>query len=91
MDESENERMHLMTFMELWQPSTAQRALVIGAQAVFCAGYWASYVLFPRTSHRFVGTMHPHYCFILPLLIFRAMTMTQSNSSLCVNTPRRLS
>lgn len=41
MDESENERMHLMTFMELWQPSHSQRALVIGAQAVFCVGYWA--------------------------------------------------
>jgi hypothetical protein len=58
MDESENERMHLMTFMELWQPSRAQRALVVGAQAVFCGGYWASYVLFPRTSHRFVGITH---------------------------------
>jgi ubiquinol oxidase len=58
MDESENERMHLMTFMELWQPSRAQRALVITAQAVFCGGYWASYVLFPRTSHRFVGKPH---------------------------------
>ncbi len=69
MDESENERMHLMTFMELWQPSAAQRALVIGAQAVFCAGYWASYVLFPRTSHRFVGAIHSHCCFILPPLI----------------------
>jgi ubiquinol oxidase len=56
MDESENERMHLMTFMELWQPSSGQRALVVAAQAVFCAGYWVSYVLFPRTSHRFVGT-----------------------------------
>jgi ubiquinol oxidase len=69
MDESENERMHLMTFMELWQPSAAQRALVIGAQAVFCAGYWASYVLFPRTSHRFVGIIPSGYCFI-PVLSF---------------------
>ena len=59
MDESENERMHLRTFMELWQPSAAQRALVVSAQAVFCAGYWAAYVLFPRTSHRFVGTHTP--------------------------------
>jgi ubiquinol oxidase len=63
MDESENERMHLMTFMELWQPSYSQRALVIGAQAVFCVGYWASYVLFPRTSHRFVGINHLHQFF----------------------------
>jgi len=35
LEEAENERMHLMTFMTLRNPGIALRALVLAAQGVF--------------------------------------------------------
>ena len=35
LEEAENERMHLMTFMTLKNPSRLFRAMVLGAQGVF--------------------------------------------------------
>jgi len=55
MDEAENERMHLMTFMQMLQPTTSQRALLFMAQGVFFFGYMAAYCVSKKTCHRFVG------------------------------------
>ncbi|KIJ17691.1 hypothetical protein PAXINDRAFT_167678 [Paxillus involutus ATCC 200175] len=55
LEEAENERMHLMTFMTLRQPSLFFRALVLGAQGVFYNLFFVSYLISPRTCHRFVG------------------------------------
>ncbi|KAF9242583.1 AOX, alternative oxidase mitochondrial precursor [Melanogaster broomeanus] len=55
LEEAENERMHLMTFMTLRQPSLFFRALVLGAQGVFFNMFFLSYLISPRTCHRFVG------------------------------------
>ncbi|KAF9220966.1 alternative oxidase [Gyrodon lividus] len=55
LEEAENERMHLMTFMTLRQPSLFFRALVLGAQGVFFNLFFVSYMISPRTCHRFVG------------------------------------
>ena len=55
MDEAENERMHLMTFMELAQQRWHQRVMVVCGQGVFFAAYTIFYVLTPRIAHRFVG------------------------------------
>lgn len=55
MDEAENERMHLMTFMELSQQRWHQRAMVVCGQGIFFAAYTVFYVLTPRIAHRFVG------------------------------------
>jgi len=55
LEEAENERMHLMTFMSLRQPSILLRALVLGAQGVFYNLFFLSYMISPRISHRFVG------------------------------------
>ena len=55
MDEAENERMHLMTFMELSQPRWHQKLMVVCGQGVFLAAYTIFYVLTPRIAHRFVG------------------------------------
>ncbi len=35
LDEAENERMHLMTFIQIARPSTAERLLILLAQGVF--------------------------------------------------------
>jgi ubiquinol oxidase len=55
LDEAENERMHLMTFVQVAQPSRFERGLIMIAQAVFFCTYFVMYLLFPRTAHRFVG------------------------------------
>ncbi|KAI5122449.1 hypothetical protein M0805_008761 [Coniferiporia weirii] len=55
LEEAENERMHLMSFMTLKKPSILFRALVLGAQGVFYNAFFLSYLISPRICHRFVG------------------------------------
>ncbi|TFK28021.1 mitochondrial alternative oxidase [Coprinopsis marcescibilis] len=55
LEEAENERMHLMTFMTLRKPSLLFRAIVLGAQGVFYNLFFLSYIFSPKTCHRFVG------------------------------------
>ncbi|KAL3683951.1 hypothetical protein R1sor_001973 [Riccia sorocarpa] len=55
LEEAENERMHLLTFMEVSQPKWYERALVVAAQGVFFNAYFLFYLLAPRVAHRFVG------------------------------------
>jgi len=53
--EAENERMHLMFFIEIAKPNAFERFLVIAAQAIFMAFYLFMYIFFPKTSHRMIG------------------------------------
>jgi len=55
LEEAENERMHLMTFLTLRNPGIVLRALVLGAQGVFYNIFFLSYIISPRACHRFVG------------------------------------
>lgn len=55
MEEAENERMHLMTFIEIARPTRLERLLIILAQGVFYNGFFLLYLLSPRTAHRVVG------------------------------------
>jgi ubiquinol oxidase len=55
MDEAENERMHLMTFVEVAQPTLFERLVIIGVQWIFYLAFFALYLLSPRTAHRVVG------------------------------------
>ena len=55
LGEAENERMHLMTFIEISKPTAFERAIVLMAQLIFWHLYFLIYVLFPRTAHRIVG------------------------------------
>lgn len=55
MDEAENERMHLMTFIEIARPSWLERMLVLAAQAAFFTFFLVLYILSSRTAHRLVG------------------------------------
>lgn len=55
LDEAENERMHLMTFVLIAQPSWLERMLVLLVQGVFYNLYFLLYVFAPRTAHRIVG------------------------------------
>ena len=55
MDEAENERMHLMTFLEITKPTWFERGLIFGAQGMFFTGFALAYMFSRRTAHRFVG------------------------------------
>jgi ubiquinol oxidase len=55
MEEAENERMHLMTFIEIARPNWLERALVLVAQAGFFTFFLLLYLLSARTAHRLVG------------------------------------
>lgn len=55
MEEAENERMHLMTFIEIARPKPLERALVLVAQVAFSTFFLLLYLLSPRTAHRLVG------------------------------------
>lgn len=55
LDEAENERMHLMTFIEIAKPSAFERLLVILAQGAFYNGFFILYLISPKTAHRLVG------------------------------------
>jgi len=55
LDEAENERMHLMTFIQIARPSVFERGLIMIAQAIFYNLYFFLYLLAPRTAHRVVG------------------------------------
>ncbi len=55
LDEAENERMHLMTFIHIAQPSVFERGLIMLGQAVFFNTYFFLYLFAPKTAHRVVG------------------------------------
>jgi ubiquinol oxidase len=55
LEEAENERMHLMTFIEVAQPSVFERLLIVVAQFFFVIFYLFMYCISSKTAHRFVG------------------------------------
>lgn len=55
IEEADNERMHLMTFIHIAQPSRLERFLVMMVQLIFYNFYFFLYLLAPRVAHRLVG------------------------------------
>ena len=55
LDEAANERMHLMTFIEVAKPTFIERAIIMIAQFIFILMYLFIYLISPRTAHRIVG------------------------------------
>lgn len=55
LEEADNERMHLMTFIQIAQPSSFERLLVLFAQGAFFNLFFLLYLLSPKTAHRVVG------------------------------------
>ena len=55
LDEAENERMHLMTFIEIANPSKFERFLILLAQIFFGIFYTFLYIFFKKTAHRMIG------------------------------------
>ena len=55
IEEADNERMHLMTFIKIAQPSKFERFLIAATQLIFYNLYFFLYLLAPRVAHRIVG------------------------------------
>jgi ubiquinol oxidase len=55
IEDAENERMHLLTWMQLTSPTFFERIIVITAQLLFTPFYTFLYILSPTTAHRLVG------------------------------------
>ncbi|HEX8216960.1 MAG TPA: alternative oxidase [Allosphingosinicella sp.] len=55
MDEAENERMHLMTFIAVAKPTLFERFVIMAVQWVFYVAFFGLYLVSPRTAHRVVG------------------------------------
>ena len=55
MDEAENERMHLMTFIEVCKPTLFERFVVVAVQWVFYLFFFGLYLVSAKTAHRVVG------------------------------------
>ena len=55
MDEAENERMHLMTFIEVAKPTLFERLVILGVQWIFYLAFFGLYLISSKTAHRIVG------------------------------------
>ena len=55
LDEAENERMHLLTFIQIAQPSWFERWVILFAQGLFYNLFFVIYLISPHTAHRIVG------------------------------------
>ncbi|MFC1236254.1 alternative oxidase [Vibrio sp. F74] len=62
LDEAENERMHLMIFLNIAKPSWIERLLVLVGQAVFIVVYSTIYILSSKIAHRIVGYFEEEAC-----------------------------
>ena len=55
LDEAANERMHLMTFIEIAKPTLFERLIIMIAQFIFIIMYMIIFIISQRTAHRIVG------------------------------------
>jgi len=55
LEDAYNERMHLLTFLKMAEPGWFMKLMILGAQGVFCNGFFVAYLLNPKICHRFVG------------------------------------
>ena len=55
LEEAENERMHLMTFIHIAKPTWIERIIILIAQFIFIITYGFIYLVSQRTAHRIVG------------------------------------
>lgn len=55
MEEAENERMHLMTFIEVAKPTMFERLVILAVQWVFYLAFFTLYLVSAKTAHRVVG------------------------------------
>ncbi|SJX63004.1 related to alternative oxidase precursor, mitochondrial [Sporisorium reilianum f. sp. reilianum] len=57
LEDAENERMHLLTFMAVAKPGWIARTFALLAQGVFYNFFFVFYLTAPKVAHRFVGVL----------------------------------
>ena len=62
MSEAENERIHLLTAMDLYKPGRLFRYGVVIAQGIMCNFLFLAYLVNSRYCHRFVGYIEEEAC-----------------------------
>lgn len=62
LEESYNERMHLLIFLKMAEPGWFMRLAVLGTQGVFFNAFFLAYLVAPRVCHRFVGYLEEEAC-----------------------------
>ncbi len=62
LEEAENERMHLMIFLELAKLNWFERMLVLVVQGIFIPVYATIYLLSSKLAHRMVGYFEEEAC-----------------------------
>eukprot|EP00538_Stauroneis_constricta_P002246 CAMPEP_0119551120 /NCGR_PEP_ID=MMETSP1352-20130426/4466_1 /TAXON_ID=265584 /ORGANISM="Stauroneis constricta, Strain CCMP1120" /LENGTH=488 /DNA_ID=CAMNT_0007597129 /DNA_START=65 /DNA_END=1531 /DNA_ORIENTATION=- len=62
LEEANNERMHLLSFIKMKDPSVAFRAAVVFSQFGFGGAFLLSYLASPKFCHRFVGYIEEEAC-----------------------------
>jgi ubiquinol oxidase len=55
MDEAENQRAHLMAFVQVARPTLAERVLILFTQGVVYNVHFLIYLVSPATAHRIAG------------------------------------
>lgn len=55
LSEADNERMHLMTFIEVAKPNLVERIIILLAQCFFWVFYFILYLFFRKIAHRMIG------------------------------------
>jgi len=53
--EAENERMHLMFFIEIAKPNWFEKLLILTAQFIFWHFYLVFYIIAPNTAHKMIA------------------------------------
>ena len=62
LEEAENERMHLLVCMKMFQASILTRLMVIGVQVTLTPFLIGVYMVHPKSMHRFVGYLEETAC-----------------------------
>jgi ubiquinol oxidase len=62
LEEAENERMHLLVCLKMFETSFVTRSLVVTAQLLMTPILMGIYIVHPRSMHRFVGYLEETAC-----------------------------
>jgi len=62
LEEAENERMHLLVCLKMFDAGPLTRLMCVGAQVAMTPVLMATYILKPKAMHRFVGYLEQTAC-----------------------------
>jgi ubiquinol oxidase len=72
-EEAENERMHLLIWLQVTHPTKLERMIVVAAQLLYTVFYSSLYMVSGRAAHRLTGCRYPvsslKYAESIPLIL----------------------